>query len=71
MLKQGWDRDKKKYVNDRRVAFVKNNYIVIIRFTGIKKASFITAYELQEDENIKKIKNSPQWVNIFGMDERK
>ncbi len=71
MLKQGWDRDKKKYVNDRRVAFVKNNYIVIIRFTGIKKASFVTAYEIQEDENIKKIKNSPQWVNILGMDESK
>jgi hypothetical protein len=70
LLKQGWDKDEKKYVNDRRVAFVKNNYIVIIRFTGTKKASFVTAYELQEDDNIAKIKTSPQWENMFDDKEK-
>lgn len=61
LLKQGWDRDEKKYVKDRRVAFVKDNYVVVIRFTGDKKASFVTAYQLQDEENIAKIKTSPEW----------
>lgn len=62
LLKQGWDRDAKKYSNDRRVAFVKNNYVVVIRFTGDKKATFVTAYELQDEENTAKIKTSPEWI---------
>jgi hypothetical protein len=61
VLKKGWDRDNKTYDNARRVAFIKNNYVVIIRFTGALRATFVTAYELHDDENIKKIKNSPEW----------
>lgn len=62
MLKQGWDRDSKTYNNSRRVAFVKESYVVIIEFTGIKKAVFVTAYELHVDDNIHNIKESPDWV---------
>lgn len=62
VLKQGWDRDKKVYDNGRRVALVKENYVVIIRFTGLLKAKFITAYELQVDENIHNIMDSPDWI---------
>lgn len=62
MLKQGWDRDSKTYNNKRRVAFVKESYVVIIEFTGFKKAVFVTAYELHEDDNIHNIKESPEWV---------
>lgn len=62
ILKQGWDRDTKSYLDDRRVAMVKNNYVVIIRFTGILKAKLVTAYELQEDSNISKILESPDWI---------
>jgi len=62
MLKQGWDRDKKLYVNDRRVALVKCNYIVVIRFTGLLKANFVTAYEMQE--NADKVINSPDWIPV-------
>ncbi|MFM8739943.1 MAG: hypothetical protein ACKOC0_07025 [Cytophagales bacterium] len=62
ILKQGWDRDKKEYDNGRRVALVKENYVVIIRFTGLLKAKFITAYELQVDENIHNIMDSPDWI---------
>lgn len=72
MLKQGWDRDSKTYSNSRRVAFVKESYVVIIEFTGIKKAVFVTAYELQEDDNIHNIKDSPDWVKeskYFGDEE--
>jgi len=62
ILKKGWDRDKKTYNNTRRVAFVKGNYVVVIRFTGVLKATFVTAYEHQDDGNINKIINSPDWV---------
>lgn len=62
MLKKGWDRKTKSYDNSRRVAFVKESYVVIIEFTGVKKAVFVSAYELQVDENIHNIKESPDWV---------
>ncbi|MBC8554018.1 MAG: hypothetical protein H8D23_30780 [Candidatus Brocadiales bacterium] len=61
ILKQGWDRDAKKYIKNRRVAFVKNNYIVIIQFISKKMARFISAYEMQGEENIAKILGSPDW----------
>ncbi len=65
ILKQGWDRDKKIYTASRRVAFVKNNYVVVIQITKTaNQARFITAYELQEDENISKIKTSPDWTRL-------
>ena len=59
ILKQGWDNDKKKYFKDRRVAIVKGNYVVIIRFTGLLKAKFVTAYE---KETIDNILSSPDFV---------
>jgi hypothetical protein len=64
ILKQGWNRDTKTYYDDRRVAMVKNNYVVIIRFTGILKAKLVSAYELQEDHNINKILTSPDWIRL-------
>lgn len=60
LLKQGWDKKTKSYDNDRRVAMVKGNYVVVIRFTGFEKARFVTAYEMQENED--KVKNSPNWI---------
>lgn len=63
LIKKGWDKAKKKYVNDRRVALVKGNYVVIIRLTGEKTAKFMTAYEIQEKYNIDKIFNSPDWCS--------
>lgn len=69
VLKQGWDRDRKVYDNVRRVALVKENYVVIIRFTGLLRAKFVTAYELQIDDNIHNIMESPNWIKdekFFG-----
>lgn len=60
-LKQGWDRNSKKYRNNRRVAFIKDNYVVIIKLRINMQAIFVTAYELQDDDNISKIKQSPDW----------
>jgi hypothetical protein len=52
ILKKGWDTKNKEYFTNRRVAIVKGNYVVIIRFTGVLKAKFVTAYEKNDIENI-------------------
>lgn len=52
ILKTGWDNEKKEFYKDRRVAIVKGNYVVIIRFTGLLKAKLVTAFEKNDIENI-------------------
>lgn len=52
ILKKGWDTKEKEYFKDRRVAIVKDNYVVIIRFTGVLKAKLVTAYEKNDIDNI-------------------
>lgn len=62
IFKEGWLRDERRYDKMRRIALVKGNYVVIIQFSGHKKARFITAYEILENEdNILKIHESPDW----------
>ncbi len=58
ILKKGWDTENKEYFKNRRLAIVKGNYVVIIRFTGKLKASIVTAYE---KEDISNILNSPDF----------
>lgn len=60
--KKGWDRNKKTYTDSSRVNLVKGNYIVVIKIFSKNKARFITAYEVNNDENLEKIKNSPDWT---------
>jgi len=52
ILKKGWDNQGKAYFKDRRVTIVKGNYVVIIRFTGLLKAKFVTAFEKEDISNI-------------------
>ena len=52
ILKKGWDAQNKKYFDDRRVAIVKDNFVVVIRFTGQLKAKIVTAYQKEDIENI-------------------
>lgn len=61
VLKIGWDGKSKSYNNSRRVTLVKGNYIVIIVIFGPNKARFITAYEVNDDENLNKIMDSPDY----------
>lgn len=61
--KQGWDTQNKCYFDDRRVAIVKGNYVVIIRFTGKLKAKLVTAYE---KDDISNILASPDFVKTKG-----
>ena len=59
ILKKGWDSKRKEYFENRRVAIVKGNYVVVIVFTGFLKANFVTAYEKNDIENIL---NAPDFV---------
>lgn len=61
ILKQGWDSNTKSYDDSRRVTLVKGNYIVVILLYNKDKARFVTAYEVNSDENLGEIKNSPDW----------
>jgi len=60
-LKVGWDSQSKSYNRSRRVTLVKGNYVVVILLFAEKRARFITAYEVNEDENLEKIKSSPAY----------
>lgn len=62
MRKIGWDSKTKSYDRSRRVAIVKDNYIVVIMIFRNKKARFITAFEVNDEENLKKIVNGPDWA---------
>jgi hypothetical protein len=63
LIKQGWDKSKKKYVPNRRISFVKDNYIVIISVNRKRtQARLITAYEMQNNEKIENIRNAPNWA---------
>lgn len=52
ILKKGWNSKKKEFYKDRRVAIVKGNYVVVIRFIGLLKAKLVTAFEKNDIENI-------------------
>lgn len=66
ILKQGWDNDNKMYFEDRRVAIVKGNYVVIIRFTGVLKAKLVTAYEKEDIQNILSSPDFEKTEKFFG-----
>ena len=66
ILKKGWDTKNKVYFNNRRVAVVKGNYVVIIRFTGLLKAKFVTAFEKEDVENILKSPDFEKTEEYFG-----
>jgi len=61
-LYMGWDNKKKRHNNKSRVAVVKGNYVVIIRFNGAyTKAFFVTAFVADSPATITKITNGPEW----------
>lgn len=62
ILKQGWDTKSKVYDNQRRVAMVKQNYIVVIVIYAEKRARFITAFQIDNEENLEQFMNGPDWI---------
>ena len=61
ILKEGWLKEDKRYDKTRRVAIVKNDYVVIIAIMKPYSARFITAYPIDNEDNLEKILESPDW----------
>lgn len=61
-LFQGWDWKTRQVEPERRVALVQANYLVAIRLTGIKTAVFQTAYPIDRQESIDKVRSAPKWA---------
>ncbi len=61
-LKKGWDSKTKSYDGSRRVALVKGNYVVILLLFLQKRARFITAYQIDNEENLAKLLAGPDWA---------
>ncbi|MEY5049783.1 MAG: hypothetical protein RLZZ175_3142 [Bacteroidota bacterium] len=66
ILKKGWNTKDKEYYKDRRLAIVKGNYVVIIRFTGLLKAKLVTAYEKTDIDNILDSPDFERTEKYFG-----
>ncbi len=62
LVKKGWDNVNKCYVDDKRVSLVKGNYIVVIQLYRTHKARFVTAYQIDNEDNLNEIINSPNWT---------
>ena len=66
----GWDNQKKRYDNHRRVAIVMGNYVVVISISKKKpkQASFVTAFVADtpprpgRPSTIDMIKKRPKWI---------
>lgn len=63
VLKQGWMKKEKRYDPFRRVAIVRENYIVVIGINvrNPKKATFITAYLADTPRTLSQIQGAPLW----------
>lgn len=62
ILKAGWNNKSKSYDDGRRVALVKGNYVVIIRFVDKRIAVFVTAFEFLNGYSLNKFLRSPDWT---------
>lgn len=68
-LYQGWDKKRKRYDGQSRVALVVDGYVVVIRLTAHDKAVFVTAYVAgkkptgnQRKSTMDKIRSGPKWT---------
>lgn len=60
--KKGYDKATGSYDNSRRVAFLsKDMYLVVIYINNKGEGSFVTAYEVDNQNAANKILNSPDW----------
>ena len=71
ILKIGWNNKLKEYYKNRRVAVVKGNYVVVIRFVEYRKAKLVTAYEKDDISNILESKDFDFKNNKFTKKENR
>lgn len=63
----GWDNKKKRIDENRRVAIVVDNYVVVIQIRNSSLAIFITAF-VADQETIGKIKSGKPWIKKLAAD---
>ncbi len=68
-LRQGYDKKKKRWDTQRRVALVQGNYVVVICLVGKNRARFVTAFVANENSEpghnlstVNKIRMGPPWA---------
>lgn len=59
-LRLGWDNRRKRVANDRRVAIVVQDYVVIVRIVRQPRAEFVTAF-VAGGRTLRKIRTNPLW----------
>ena len=59
-LRLGWDNRRKRAANDRRVAIVVQDYVVIIRIVRQARAEFVTAF-VAGRRTLRMIRTNPLW----------
>jgi len=57
----GWNSQKKRPAENRRVAIVMGNYVVIVALTGGRTADFVTAF-VAGDRALRNIRTNPKWT---------
>lgn len=57
----GWDNKRKRPANDRRVAIVVHNYVVIVRIYKGRRAEFVTAF-VADERTLRQIRTNPLWA---------
>jgi len=62
ILKKGWDSKTKSYDGSRRVAVVKGNFVVVLIIFSTTVARFVTAYQIDDDNNLQKLLAGPDWA---------
>ena len=60
-LRIGWDNKKKQPANDRRVAIVVRDFVVIIRIYRGNRAEFVTAF-VAGQRTLRQIRTNPLWA---------
>jgi len=57
----GWDKKHHRVDHSHRVVVVVNDYVVVIRLTGAKKAEFVTAFVADNPHTLAKITGGAKW----------
>ena len=62
ILKKGWDSQTKSYDGSRRVTLVKGNFVVVLIILSKTKARFVTAFQIDDENNLQKLLSGPDWA---------
>ena len=62
ILKKGWNAKTKSYDGSRRVTLIKGNFVVVLIIFSTTIARFVTAYQIDNDDNLRRLLAGPDWA---------